>query len=96
MIPRQVCLDDRHACRAASGGMANTHALPALTLAIRDNCGGARGRGAATVVVAAPLEEGTPPLVMQLPERHGVQCTPSPFAQAPFRIHSDARFSSVM
>ena len=35
-------------------------------------------------------------MVIQLRERYGVQCTPSPFAQAPFRIHSDARPSSVM
>jgi hypothetical protein len=35
-------------------------------------------------------------VVTQLSERHGTQVFPVPFAQAPFRIHSDARFSSVM
>ncbi len=35
-------------------------------------------------------------VVTQLGERHGTQVFPVPFAQAPFRIHSDARFSSVM
>lgn len=57
--------------------------LPPLLLS-RDDGGDAPGvRCAATVVT-------------QLRERHGVQWTPTPFAQAPFRIHIDDRPSSVM
>jgi hypothetical protein len=35
-------------------------------------------------------------VVTQLLERHCTQAFPVPFAQAPFRIHSAARLSSVM
>ena len=61
-------------------GLALAHPL----LPSRDGGGDAPGGGCAATVVT------------QLRERHGVQWTPSPFAQAPFRIHSDARLSSVM
>ena len=35
-------------------------------------------------------------VITELSERYGTQVLPVPFAQAPFRIHSDAKFSSVM
>ena len=44
----------------------------------------------------APSSRGPATVVTKLRERHGTQVFPVPFAQAPFRIHSDARFSSVM
>ncbi len=49
----------------------------------RDGGGAARRTRAAAVVT-------------QLRERHCRQARPVPFAQAPFRIHSDPRPSSVM
>jgi hypothetical protein len=44
----------------------------------------------------APGEECAATVFTQLGDRHGTQVFPVPLAQAPFRIHSDARFSSVM
>ena len=66
------------------GSLAARAPSPPPLLPSRDGGGDAPGGASAATVVA------------QLRERHGTQWTPTPFAQAPFRIHSDARLSSVM